>query len=95
MRGVEGLEGWPACPPWVVKPEEGRRRRWGCPACVVGFEKIYRFTPFSDDAQERIRGKCSPEPVDYEVQKLPMTQLFRGPALRWPASAFQELVPNV
>ena len=22
------------------------------------FEKVYRFTPFSDDAQERIRGKC-------------------------------------
>ena len=23
------------------------------------FEKAYRFTPFSDDAQEQIRGKCS------------------------------------
>ena len=59
------------------------------------FEKIYRFTPFSDDAQERIRGKCPLELAGYEVQKLPMTQLFRGLALRWPASAFQELVPNV
>jgi len=27
----------------------------------------------------------------YEVQKLPMTQLFRGLTLQWPASAFQEL----
>jgi hypothetical protein len=60
-----------------------------------GFEKIYRFTPFSDDAQERIQGKCPLELAGYEVQKLPMAQLFRGLALQWPASAFQELVPNM
>jgi transposase-like protein len=59
------------------------------------FEKVYRFTPFSDDAQKRIRGKCPLELAGYEVHKLPMTQLFRGLALQWPASAFQELVPNV
>jgi transposase-like protein len=59
------------------------------------FEKVYRFTPFSDDAQERIRGKCPLELAGYEVQKLPMTQLFRGLALQWPPSAFQELVPSV
>jgi hypothetical protein len=59
------------------------------------FEKVYRFTPFSEDAQERIRGKCPLELAGYEVQKLPMTQLFRGLALQWPAAAFQELVPNV
>jgi len=59
------------------------------------FEKVYRFTPFSDDAQERIRGKCPLELAGYEVQKLPIAHLFRGLALRWPASAFQELVPNV
>jgi len=59
------------------------------------FEKAYRFAPFSDDAQKRIRGKCPLELAGYKVQKLPMTQLFRGLALQWPASAFQELVPNV
>jgi len=59
------------------------------------FEKIYRFTPFSDDAQERIRGKCPLELAGYEMQKLPMAHLFRGLALQWPASAFQELVPNM
>ena len=32
---------------------------------------------------------------DYEVQKLPKAQLFRGLGLQWPASAFQDLVPNV
>lgn len=58
------------------------------------FEKIYRFTPFCDDAQERIRGKCPLELAGYEVHKLPMTHLFRGLALQWPSSAFQELVPN-
>ena len=59
------------------------------------FEKVFRFTPFSNDAQERIRGKCPLELAGYETRKLPMTQLFRGLALQWPAAAFQELVPNV
>jgi transposase-like protein len=55
------------------------------------FEKVYRFTPFSDDAQERIQGKCPLELAGYEVHKLPMAHLFRGLALQWPASAFQEV----
>jgi transposase-like protein len=59
------------------------------------FEKVYRFTPFSNDAQKRIRGKCPLELAGYEVQKLPMTQLFRGLTLQWPTSSFRELVPNV
>ena len=58
------------------------------------FEKVYRFSPFSEDAQERIRGKCPLELAGYEVHKLPMAHLFRGLALQWPTSAFQELVPN-
>jgi transposase-like protein len=58
------------------------------------FEKTYRFTPFSDDAQERIRGKCPLELAGYEVHKLPIAQLFRGLALQWPTPAFEELVPN-
>jgi hypothetical protein len=59
------------------------------------FGKVYRFTPFSDDAQERIWGKCPFGLAGYEVQKLPMAQLFCGLALQWSASAFQEFVPNV
>ncbi len=59
------------------------------------FEKVYRFTPFSDDAQQRIRGKCPLELAGYDVLKLPIAQLFRGLALQWPSAAFQELVPNV
>ncbi len=59
------------------------------------FETVYRFAPFSDDAQARLRGKCPLELAGYEVQKLPIAHLFRGLALQWPAAAFQELVPNV
>jgi hypothetical protein len=59
------------------------------------FEKVYRFTPFSEDARERIRGKCPLELAGYEVHKLPTAHLFRGLALQWPTSAFQETVPNV
>jgi hypothetical protein len=59
------------------------------------FEKVYRFTPFSSDVQERIRGKCPLELAGYDVRKLPMTRLFPGLALQWPSRAFQELVPNV
>jgi hypothetical protein len=58
------------------------------------FEKVYRFTPFSDDAHERIQGRCPLELAGYEVQKLSMAQLFRGLALQWPASAFQEVSPT-
>lgn len=58
------------------------------------FEKVYRFTPFSGDAQERLRGKCPLQLAGYEVLKLPIAHLFRGLALQWPTSAFQELVPN-
>ena len=64
--------------------------------CFLGvFEKVYRLTPFSSDAQKRIRGKCPLELAGYELSKLPMAQLFRGLALQWPEPAFRELVPNV
>jgi transposase-like protein len=59
------------------------------------FEKTYRFTPFSADAQPHIRGKCPLELAGYDVHKLPMAHLFRGFTLRWPDAAFKELVPNV
>jgi hypothetical protein len=58
------------------------------------FEKVYRFTPFSDDAQKRIRGKYPLELAGYQVHQLPIAHLFRGLALQWPTSTFQELVPD-
>ncbi len=36
------------------------------------FEKLYRFTPFSADAQLRIRGKCPLELAGYDVSRLPI-----------------------
>ena len=59
------------------------------------FEKTYRFTPFSANAQPHVRGKCPLELAGYDVHKLPMAQLFRSFTLRWPDAAFKELVPNV
>lgn len=59
------------------------------------FEKTYRFTPFSADAQPHLRGKCPLELAGYDVHKLPMAQLWRGFTLHWPDAAFKELVPNV
>jgi transposase-like protein len=59
------------------------------------FEKTYRFTPFSADAQPHIRGRCPLELAGYDIRTLPMAQLFRAFTLRWPDAALQELVPNV
>jgi transposase-like protein len=58
------------------------------------FEKVYRFTPFTQDAQSRIRGKCPLELAGYDVSELPMAQVCRGWALAWPVTAQPEGVPN-
>jgi hypothetical protein len=58
------------------------------------FEKVYRFTPFTQDAQPRIRGKCPLEVAGYDVSELPMAQVCRGWALAWPVSTLPEGVPN-
>lgn len=42
---------------------------------LAAFEKIYRFTPFSQDAQPRIRGKSPLQLAGYDVAGLPMTTL--------------------
>ena len=48
------------------------------------FEKVYRFTPFSDDAQPRIRGQSPLELAGYDISQLAMSQLCRGWALNLP-----------
>jgi hypothetical protein len=59
------------------------------------FEKVYRFTPFTPDAQPRIRGRCPLELAGYDVAKLPMAQVCRGWALDWPTQlTAKEAVPN-
>jgi len=54
------------------------------------FEKVYRFTPFSADAQRRIRHKSPLQLAGYDVAALPMTILCAGLSVAWPLT----LVPN-
>ena len=58
------------------------------------FEKVYRFTPFSDDAQPAIRGKCPLELAGYDISQLPMTTLTHGLSFIWPLEVPQNDVPN-
>jgi transposase-like protein len=59
------------------------------------FEWCYRFTPFTADAQRRIRGKCPLELAGYDVRKLAMAQICRGQVLEWPSEALAEVVPRL
>ena len=58
------------------------------------FEWTYRLTPFSADAQPRIRGICPLEVAGYDVSNLPVKQILRGQLLGWPPETLAELVPN-
>ena len=58
------------------------------------FEWTYRFTPFTQDAQRRIRGKCPLELAGYDVRKLAMAQICRSQVLEWPLEALAEMVPR-
>ena len=57
-------------------------------------EKVYRFTPFSDDAQPRIRGRSPLQLAGYDVDKLPMSAACNGWAITLPVQPPQEGVPN-
>ena len=58
------------------------------------FEWCYRFTPFTQDAQKRIRGMCPLELAGYDVSTVPMAQICRGQVLDWPPEGFGEVVPR-
>jgi transposase-like protein/DNA-directed RNA polymerase subunit RPC12/RpoP len=60
------------------------------------FEKVYRFTPFSDDARPEIRGRSPLELAGYDLSQLPMPWLCRGYSLEWPImqEAQDAVVPN-
>jgi transposase-like protein len=58
------------------------------------FEKVYRLTPFSDDAQSRIRGKCPLELAGYNLSQLPLAALWDGLSIEWPMEVPREAVPN-
>jgi hypothetical protein len=59
------------------------------------FEKLYRFTPFSQDAQPRIRGKSPLQLAGYDVASLPMATLCAGLSIIWPMQTAEvDQVPN-
>jgi transposase-like protein len=58
------------------------------------FEKLYRLTPFSQDAQPRIRGKCPLELAGYDLSQLPVASLWNGLSIEWPMEAPHGDVPN-
>ena len=59
------------------------------------FEKVYRFTPFSDDAQPRIHGKSPLQLAGYDIDMLPMTADCSGWAITVPIQVSQGSVPSV
>ncbi len=48
------------------------------------FEKIYRFTPFSQDAQPGVRGKAPLQLAGYDISQLPMATICSGRSIVWP-----------
>ncbi len=58
------------------------------------FEKVYRFTPFSQDAQPRLRGKSPLELAGYAVAQMPMADVCRGWALSLSTQPGETHVPN-
>jgi len=58
------------------------------------FEKLYRFTPFSDDAHPEIRGKSPLQLAGYDVSRMPATWLCQGYSLAWAITAEEDYVPN-
>ena len=59
------------------------------------FEKLYRFTPFSDDAQPEIRGKSPLQLAGYDLSQMPMAWFCRGYSLEWPVTLEVEDVPSL
>jgi hypothetical protein len=48
------------------------------------FEKIYRFTPFSQDAQPAVRNKTPLQLAGYDISQLPMATICSGRSIVWP-----------
>ena len=58
------------------------------------FEKVYRFTPFSDDAQPTVRGKSPLQLAGYDLSDMPMNSICRGLCLERAETQEADLVPN-
>ena len=55
----------------------------------------YFFTPFSQDAQPRIRGKCPLELAGYDISQVPMASLCAGLTVTWPLEVARNYVLNL
>ena len=62
---------------------------------VAVFEKFYRFTPFSQDAQPHLRGKCPLQLAGYDIGQVPMATICAGWSPDWPLLSELDLVPNL
>jgi transposase-like protein len=58
------------------------------------FEKVYRFTSFSDDARPEIRGKSPLQLAGYDLRQMPMTWLCSGYSVDWAVAIVADHVPN-
>jgi len=56
------------------------------------FEKLYRCTPFSQDAQPAVRGKCPLQLAGYDISHLPLATICAGLSVVWPVLT-QEAAP--
>jgi hypothetical protein len=56
------------------------------------FEKLYRFTPFTQDAQPRIRGFAPLQLAGYDISHFPISNICSGLSIDWPTEVI--LVPN-
>jgi transposase-like protein len=61
------------------------------------FERTYRLTPFTQDAQKRVRGKCPLVLAGYDVAKIPLVAYFQDhpPPGFGDDSAGKEVVPTM
>jgi transposase-like protein len=58
------------------------------------FEKVYRFTPSSHEAQPAIRGRSPLQLAGYDVAACPMATLCAGLSILWPLPLVPEHVPK-
>jgi hypothetical protein len=49
-------------------------------------EKLYRFTPFSQDAKPSVRGKAPLQLAGYDISQLPIATLCSGRSILWPTA---------
>lgn len=61
------------------------------------FERTYRLTPFTQDAQQRVRGRCPLELAGYDVSKIPLVVYFQDhpPPGVGGVSGGKEVVPTM